>query len=110
MSPSQSLLGETEENRSTWQGFSKKVRVLLPYMWPRGNIFLQLLVLFCLTLLAVERVINVFVPIYYKNIGEAPFFGYVRAFYQSRMKTIIINVHPTALQCDGMQLRHPSDG
>ncbi|XP_056286985.1 ATP-binding cassette sub-family B member 6 [Pseudoliparis swirei] len=64
----QSLLGETEENRSTWQGFSKKVRVLLPYMWPRGNIFLQLLVLFCLTLLAVERVINVFVPIYYKNI------------------------------------------
>uniref|UniRef100_A0A8C3G5I2 ATP-binding cassette sub-family B member 6 n=1 Tax=Cyclopterus lumpus TaxID=8103 RepID=A0A8C3G5I2_CYCLU len=46
----------------------KKVRVLLPYMWPRGNIFLQLLVLFCLTLLGVERAINVFVPIYYKNI------------------------------------------
>uniref|UniRef100_A0A8C3A0Z8 ATP-binding cassette sub-family B member 6 n=1 Tax=Cyclopterus lumpus TaxID=8103 RepID=A0A8C3A0Z8_CYCLU len=45
-----------------------KVRVLLPYMWPRGNIFLQLLVLFCLTLLGVERAINVFVPIYYKNI------------------------------------------
>uniref|UniRef100_A0A8C3A4H7 ATP binding cassette subfamily B member 6 (LAN blood group) a n=1 Tax=Cyclopterus lumpus TaxID=8103 RepID=A0A8C3A4H7_CYCLU len=30
-------------------------------MWPRGNIFLQLLVLFCLTLLGVERAINVFV-------------------------------------------------
>lgn len=64
----QSLLGRTEENQSTWQGFRKKVRVLVPYMWPRGNILLQLLVLFCLMLLGVERAINVFVPIYYKNI------------------------------------------
>lgn len=39
-------------------------------MWPRGNVFLQLLVIFCLGLLGVERAINVFVPIYYKNIGE----------------------------------------
>lgn len=64
----QSLLGRTEENQSTWQGFRKKVRLLVPYMWPRGNIILQLLVLFCLGLLGVERAINVFVPIYYKNI------------------------------------------
>ncbi|KAM9835909.1 ATP-binding cassette sub-family B member 6 [Aulostomus maculatus] len=64
----QSLLGRTDENQSTWQGFSKKVRLLVPYMWPRGNILLQLLVLFCLGLLGVERAINVFVPIYYKNI------------------------------------------
>uniref|UniRef100_A0A4W6G528 ATP-binding cassette sub-family B member 6 n=1 Tax=Lates calcarifer TaxID=8187 RepID=A0A4W6G528_LATCA len=63
-----SLLGTTEENQSTWQGFRKKVHLLLPYMWPRGNIFLQLLVLLCLVLLGVERAINVFVPIYYKNI------------------------------------------
>ncbi|XP_029305258.1 LOW QUALITY PROTEIN: ATP-binding cassette sub-family B member 6 [Cottoperca gobio] len=64
----QSLLGGTEENQSTWQGFRKKVRMLVPYLWPRGNWFLQLLVIFCLTLLGFERVINVFVPIYYKNI------------------------------------------
>ncbi|XP_041835075.1 ATP-binding cassette, sub-family B (MDR/TAP), member 6a [Melanotaenia boesemani] len=64
----QSLLGRTDENQSTWQGFRKKLRLLLPYTWPRGNIFLQLLVLFCLGLLGVERAINVFVPIYYKNI------------------------------------------
>uniref|UniRef100_A0A1A8NP85 ATP-binding cassette sub-family B member 6 n=1 Tax=Nothobranchius rachovii TaxID=451742 RepID=A0A1A8NP85_9TELE len=62
------LLGRTEENQSTWQGFRKKVRLLVPYMWPRGNIVLQLLVLFCLGLLGAERAINVFVPIYYKNI------------------------------------------
>lgn len=64
----QSLLGRTDENQSTWQGFTKKVRLLVPYMWPRKNIFLQVLVLFCLGLLGVERAINVFVPIYYKNI------------------------------------------
>ncbi|XP_060923111.1 ATP-binding cassette sub-family B member 6 [Limanda limanda] len=65
---SQSLLGRAEENESTWQGFRQKVRLLVPYLWPKGNIVLQLLVVFCLVLLAVERAINVFVPIYYKNI------------------------------------------
>ncbi|XP_071779898.2 ATP-binding cassette sub-family B member 6 [Centroberyx gerrardi] len=64
----QPLLGGTEQNESTWQGFRKKVRLLVPYMWPRGSVFLQLLVLLCLGLLGIERVINVFVPIYYKNI------------------------------------------
>ncbi|CAG06690.1 unnamed protein product, partial [Tetraodon nigroviridis] len=66
----QSLLGGSEENMSTWQGFRKKVRLLVPYLWPRGNVLLQLLVLFCLGLLGVERAINVFVPIYYKNIVD----------------------------------------
>ena len=61
---------EEEENQSTWQGFRTKVRLLLPYMWPRGSVLLQGLVLLCLSLLGVERAINVFVPIYYKNIGE----------------------------------------
>ncbi|XP_030011624.1 ATP-binding cassette sub-family B member 6 [Sphaeramia orbicularis] len=64
----QSLLGGTDPNQSTWQGFRKKVALLVPYMWPRGSILLQLLVIFCLGLLGVERAINVFVPIYYKNI------------------------------------------
>uniref|UniRef100_A0A667ZYK4 ATP-binding cassette sub-family B member 6 n=1 Tax=Myripristis murdjan TaxID=586833 RepID=A0A667ZYK4_9TELE len=64
----QSLLGRSQENQSTWQDFRKKVRLLVPYMWPRGSILLQLLVLFCLGLLGIERAINVFVPIYYKNI------------------------------------------
>ncbi|KAM3857200.1 ATP-binding cassette sub-family B member 6 [Diretmus argenteus] len=64
----QPLLGRAEENQSTWQGFRKKVGLLVPYMWPRGSIFLQILVVLCMGLLGVERAINVFVPIYYKNI------------------------------------------
>lgn len=70
LSLGQSLLGRSEENQSTWKGFWKKVRLLVPYMWPQGNKFLQLLVLFCLGLLGVERAVNIFVPIYSKYIGE----------------------------------------
>lgn len=69
--PPQSLLGGSDQNESTWQGFRKKVRLLVPYMWPRGNPLLQLVVIFCLGLLGIERAVNVFVPIYYKNIGES---------------------------------------
>ncbi|XP_066517827.1 ATP-binding cassette sub-family B member 6 [Hoplias malabaricus] len=64
----QPLLGGPAENQSAWRDFGKKVRLLLPYMWPSGSKVLQLLVLLCLSLLGVERAINVFVPIYYKNI------------------------------------------
>uniref|UniRef100_A0A8C8JNQ6 ATP-binding cassette sub-family B member 6 n=1 Tax=Oncorhynchus tshawytscha TaxID=74940 RepID=A0A8C8JNQ6_ONCTS len=60
--------GGTEESQSTWQDFGQKVRLLVPYMWPKGSMLLQGLVVLCLCLLGLERVINVFVPIYYKNI------------------------------------------
>ncbi|XP_064185520.1 ATP-binding cassette sub-family B member 6 [Anguilla rostrata] len=56
------------ESQSTWKDFGKKVRLLVPYMWPQGNALLQGLVLLCLCLLACERAINVFVPIYNRNI------------------------------------------
>ncbi|XP_069838631.1 ATP-binding cassette sub-family B member 6 isoform X2 [Dendropsophus ebraccatus] len=57
-------------NESTWQGFWTKVRLLIPYMWPRGNVLLQLVVLLCMGLMGLERGINVFVPIYYKTIVD----------------------------------------
>ncbi|CAB1329198.1 unnamed protein product [Coregonus sp. 'balchen'] len=53
---------------STWHGFGQKVRLLAPYLWPRGSLLLQGMVLLCLALLAMERVVNVFVPIYSRNI------------------------------------------
>ncbi|XP_053554134.1 ATP-binding cassette sub-family B member 6 [Bombina bombina] len=57
-----------ESNESTWNGFKKKLRLLVPYLWPKGNIPLQLVVLLCMGMMGLERVINVFVPIYNKNI------------------------------------------
>ncbi|XP_072513309.1 ATP-binding cassette sub-family B member 6 [Salminus brasiliensis] len=64
----QPLLGGAPQTQSAWRDFGKKVRLLVPYMWPSGSALLQMLVLLCLSLLGVERAINVFVPIYYKNI------------------------------------------
>lgn len=66
----QPLLPNAGRTTSTWKDFRRKLRLLVPYMWPRGNHLLQGLVLFCMALMGLERVINVFVPIYYKNIGE----------------------------------------
>ncbi|XP_070694530.1 ATP-binding cassette sub-family B member 6 [Pempheris klunzingeri] len=53
---------------SVWQGFRRKVRLLLPYVWPKGTAALQGLVLLCVGLLAAERLVNVLVPVYSKNI------------------------------------------
>lgn len=69
---SQPLLPDASGTTSTWKDFRRKLRLLVPYMWPRGNYRLQGLVLFCMALMGLERAINVFVPIYYKNIGEVP--------------------------------------
>lgn len=68
----QPLLSDGSRTSSTWKDFRRKLRLLVPYMWPRGNHLLQGLVLFCMALMGLERAINVFVPIYYKNIGEVP--------------------------------------
>lgn len=63
--------GHVEVNsRSAWQDFRRKVGLLVPYMWPRGSVLLQGLVMLCVALLCLERAINVFVPIYSRNIGK----------------------------------------
>lgn len=59
---------EQISRRSAWQDFRRKVCLLVPYMWPRGSVWLQVLVILCVGLLGLERVINVFVPIYSRNI------------------------------------------
>merc|ERR1719334_86490 len=56
---------------STWKGFWKKMIKLLPYMWPRNSPLLQLKVIACVVLIALLRVTNVFVPVYYKNIVDS---------------------------------------
>uniref|UniRef100_A0A8V0ZQQ4 ATP-binding cassette sub-family B member 6 n=2 Tax=Gallus gallus TaxID=9031 RepID=A0A8V0ZQQ4_CHICK len=65
---SRPLLQDADRTGSTWKDFRRKLSLLVPYMWPKGNRLLQGLVLFCMTLMGLERAINVFVPIYYKNI------------------------------------------
>ena len=67
------LLSFTDGNSSqgsTWKNLWRKIRILLPYMWPKKSIGLQLRVLACITLLIGVRVTNVFVPIFSKKIVD----------------------------------------
>ena len=59
--------------RRTNSAFSdlwSKVKLLFPYVWPRGHPLLQLRVAVCFLILVAVRVINVFVPLYYKKIVD----------------------------------------
>ena len=53
---------------STFGGLWKKTKQLFPFVWPRGRPLLQLDVIVCIVILAAGRVINLYVPIYYKII------------------------------------------
>ncbi|XP_067426190.1 ATP-binding cassette sub-family B member 6 [Emydura macquarii macquarii] len=64
----QPLLSGASRSGSTWRDLGRKLRLLVQYVWPGGSRPLQGLVLFCMVLMGLERAVNVFVPIYYKNI------------------------------------------
>ena len=61
----------TETPIVTWYSYLKGFAVLLPYLWPRKSLKLQALALSCFCLMAAQRVINVFVPIYSGKITDA---------------------------------------
>ena len=56
---------------STFSDLWHKSKILFPYVWPRGYPLLQLRVVACFLLLGTGRVVNVYVPIYYKKIVDA---------------------------------------
>lgn len=56
---------------STWQGILRKTSMLLPFVWPRGSIPLQLCVIACIGLLVAGRVANLYIPLYYKKISKS---------------------------------------
>ncbi|XP_072028962.1 ATP-binding cassette sub-family B member 6-like [Amphiura filiformis] len=56
---------------SAWADFFHKFSLIWPYVWPKGQYLLQIRVVVCLLILAAGRVINVFVPLLYKEIVNA---------------------------------------
>jgi hypothetical protein len=52
--------------KSLWKDF----KILWPHLWPKGRYLLQLQIYICLFILVLGRVINVFLPILQKWIGE----------------------------------------
>ena len=60
-----------QRTTSTFRGIWHKCKVLFPYVWPKGHRLLQLRVVACFLILVGGRVINVYVPIYYKRIVDS---------------------------------------
>ena len=58
------------EQTSTWRGLHKKLKIIGPMVWPKNNLWLQFCVVLCGGILVAGRVTNLYVPIYYKYIGE----------------------------------------
>ena len=44
-------LRESHSQGSTWRNLFKKIKILLPYIWPKKSAMLQLRVIFCFILL-----------------------------------------------------------
>lgn len=66
---SQPLLEDEEGgSHSAFRGFKAKVRLLLPFLWPKRNCRLQFVVVVCVALLASGRVINVFIPMLNRRV------------------------------------------
>ncbi|XP_071158913.1 ATP-binding cassette sub-family B member 6-like [Mytilus edulis] len=70
----QLLVNDEDEVRSnqgqesTWSNVFKKLKIMIPYVWPKGSLWRQSLVILCLVSLGIGRAVNVFVPIYSKYI------------------------------------------
>ena len=65
------LKGIQSRSGSTFSNVVAKLRLLLPYVWPRRDGWLQARVIVCGLLLLLGRVVNVFVPIYSGWIVDA---------------------------------------
>ncbi|KAK7872158.1 hypothetical protein R5R35_001724 [Gryllus longicercus] len=56
---------------STLKYIFRQMKMLLPYMWPKKDLKLQIYVLLCITLLLGGRVVNLYAPLYSKYIVES---------------------------------------
>ncbi|XP_034310382.2 ATP-binding cassette sub-family B member 6 [Magallana gigas] len=57
-----------DQPESTWKNVIGKLKIMIPYVWPKGSYWRQALVLVCLLILGAGRGINVLVPLYSKYI------------------------------------------
>eukprot|EP00045_Choanoeca_perplexa_P014134 m.164461 g.164461 ORF g.164461 m.164461 type:complete len:874 (-) comp16580_c0_seq4:876-3497(-) len=57
-----------QRSGSTFDDVAYRVKVIWPFLWPKGQRLLQLRVIICVALLAVGRVVNLYVPLTYKHV------------------------------------------
>jgi ABC-type transport system involved in Fe-S cluster assembly fused permease/ATPase subunit len=61
----------TEVPNITWYAYLKGFAMLIPYLWPKKSLKLQLLAGSCFIIMIGQRVINVFVPVMVGKITDA---------------------------------------
>ena len=61
----------TEVPNITWYAYLRGFVMLIPYLWPKKSLKLQLLAGSCILIMISQRVINVFVPVQVGNITDA---------------------------------------
>ena len=61
----------TETPSVTWYQYLRGFVVLIPYLWPKKSLKLQMLALLCFLVMVAQRVLNVFVPIMSGKITDA---------------------------------------
>ncbi|KAK3108353.1 hypothetical protein FSP39_006149 [Pinctada imbricata] len=62
----QNLLDKSKD--SSWTNVISNIKVMIPYVWPKGSWWRQCLVVLCLVILGAGRGVNVLVPIYSRDI------------------------------------------
>lgn len=90
---------------STWTNVWDKLKLMLPYVWPKGSFALQMTVVFCLVTLGIGRALNVFVPLYSKyivnSLTASPQAGVKADGLEYRWDLILIYVGITFLKGGG---------
>lgn len=61
----------TEAPNINWYAYIRGFVLLIPYLWPKKSIKLQLLAGTCFLIMVAQRIINVFVPVMVGNITDA---------------------------------------
>lgn len=71
----QSLMDESRTHQTNapatrWEIFKRRTKLLLLLMWPKSRILLQINIVICIAILILSRVVNLYVPMFYRNIGK----------------------------------------
>ncbi|VDL62184.1 unnamed protein product [Hymenolepis diminuta] len=59
---------QTNASATRWQVFKRRAKIFLPFVWPKGRIGLKFNFFLCIGILIITRVVNLYVPIFYRSV------------------------------------------
>ncbi|TPP64504.1 ATP-binding cassette sub-family B member 6 mitochondrial [Fasciola gigantica] len=67
----QSPADSSQPKARGWSQAFRRAKLVAPFIWPRDDRLVQLRVLICVVLLVVGRLVNVYTPIFYKQVVDS---------------------------------------